>query len=83
MLIELLIFFKVAFIQGLLISSNNLVTSEKFLGSGMNSETFKYDSQKIGKACKISLTTALNNFVNLYPCFTLMIMLLYIMLDLI
>ena len=32
-------------------SSDNLVTSEKFLGSEMKKETSDPDSPKIGKAC--------------------------------
>ena len=43
-------------------SSDNLVTSANFLGSGIKYETSDPDSTKIGKACEISLRKALNNF---------------------
>ena len=52
-----LIYFLVAFSQGFFMSSDNLVNSEKFVGSGMKWETSEPDSTKSGKPCKISFTT--------------------------
>ena len=49
--------------------SDDLVTSAKFLGSGMNSETSDPDYLKIGNAFKISLTTALSTLCKSLPMF--------------
>ena len=68
-MIKLLIYFRAAFIQGFLMLSDNLVTSERFLGSEMNPETSEPDSPKIGNAWKISLTTALNTLCKCLPIF--------------
>ena len=48
--------------------SDNFVTSEKFLGSGMKWETSEPDSPKGVNYCKISFTTVLNT---LYKTFTI------------
>ena len=40
--------------------SDNLVTSERFLGSEMNPETSEPDSPRVGKSYKISFTKVLN-----------------------
>ena len=50
-------------------SSNNLGTSEYFLGFGMKGETYEPDSPKISNACEISLITALNNLCKPLPIF--------------
>ena len=51
-------------------SYDNLVTSAKFLGSGMKSEISEPDSPKIGKTCEISLMTALNTLCKPLPMFS-------------
>ena len=83
MLIKLVIYFRVAFIQGFLMYYDNLITSAKFLGYGMKTEPSDPDSPKIGKAYDISLTTALNNLCKNLPMFALIITILSIPLNLI
>ena len=68
-MIILLISSRVAFIQGFFIYYDNLVTSTKFIGYGIKQETSDSDSTKIGKAYKISLTTALNTLCETLPMF--------------
>ena len=50
-------------------SSDNMVTFEKFLGSGMKQETSDHDSPKIGNAYERSSTAALNNLCKPLPVF--------------
>ena len=50
-------------------SSDNFVTSEKFLGSGMKWETSEPDSPKGGKSCEISFIIVFNNFFKPLPVF--------------
>ena len=47
-LIKFLISFKVAFNQAFLTSDGNLVTYEKFLGSGVKCDTYDPDYPKVG-----------------------------------
>ena len=54
LLSKLLISFRVAFIQGFFMWSENFATSEKFLGSGMKWEISEPDSYKGVKSCDIS-----------------------------
>ena len=51
-------------------SYENLITSAKFLGSGIKWETPDPDSPKIGKTCKISLPTALYTLCKPLPMFS-------------
>ena len=69
LLIKLSIYFRVTFRQGFFMSSDNFVTSEKFLGSGMKWETSEPDSPKGGNSCKISFTTVLNTLCKPLPMF--------------
>ena len=48
---------------------DNMVTHSKFIGYGMKKETPAIDSPNIDKACKISLTTALNTLCGTLPMF--------------
>ena len=50
-------------------SSADLVTYAKFLGSEMKEETSDPDSLKTCNACEILLTTALNTFFRPLPLF--------------
>ena len=50
-------------------SSENFVTSAKFLGSGMKWENSEPDSPKGGKYCEISFTTVLNTLCKTLPMF--------------
>ena len=50
-------------------SSDNLVTSAKFLGYGIKWETSEPDSPEGGKFCKISFTTVLNTLCETLPIF--------------
>ena len=58
LLIMFLVYFWVTFSRGLFMSSDNLVTSAKFLGSGMKWENSEPGFTK-GKSCEISSTTVL------------------------
>ena len=60
LLIKFFISFKVSFNQAFLTSSGNLVTSEKFLGSGIKCDTYEPDYPKVGYALFGSFTTDLN-----------------------
>ena len=66
-----LISFKVSFNQTFLASADNLVTSAKFLGSGMMCATYDPDYTKLGNALLSSFTTAANllceHFSILFP----------------
>ena len=68
-LIKFLISCLFVFSQGLFISSENFVTSEKFLGSGMKWENSEPDSPKGGKSCEIYFTTFLNTLCEPLPMF--------------
>ena len=48
-------------------SSDNFVTSAKFLGSGMKWETYEPDSPKGVISCEISFTTVLNTLCKPFP----------------
>ena len=48
-------------------SSDNFVTSEKFLGSGMKWETSEPDSPKAINLCEMSFTIVLNTLCNPFP----------------
>ena len=50
-------------------SSDNFVTSVKFLVSGMKWETSETDPPKGGKSCEISFTTVLNTLCKPLPVF--------------
>ena len=52
---------------------DNFVTSAKFLGSGMKSDTLEPDSPKLVNSCKISNTIVLNTLCKPFPilCVTL------------
>ena len=52
---------KVVFNQSFLTSAVNLVTSEKFLGSGMEWDTSEKDSPKVGNDLSNSFATDLHN----------------------
>ena len=52
-------------------SSDNFVTSEKFLGYGMKWETSEPDSPKVGNSCGIFFTTVLNTLFKPLPMFRL------------
>ena len=69
LLIKLPIPSRVSFSQGLFMSYENLVTSEKLLGSVMNWETSEPDSSKGGNYCEISFTTFLNTLCKPLPIF--------------
>ena len=66
LLIRYLISFCVAFGQGLFMSSDNFVTSEKVLGYRMKWETSEPYSPK-SKPCEIFLQRSKTHCVNLYP----------------
>ena len=68
-LIRSLISLRVAFSQGLFMSSDNLVDSEKFLGYGMKWEIYEPDSPKCGQYCEISFATVLNTLCKPLPIF--------------
>ena len=68
-LVRFLISFCVAFSQVLFMSSENMVTSEKFLGSGMKWETSEPDLPKVGKSCEISFAAVLNTLCKYLPFF--------------
>ena len=66
----LMIFFiysRVAFSQGFLIFSENLVTSAKFLGSGMKWDASEPVSPKLVNYCEISDTIVLNTLYKPFP----------------
>ena len=69
LLIRFFISLRVAFGQGLFMFSDNLVTSEKFLGSGMKWETSEPDSPKVLNSCEIYFTTVLNTLFKPFPVF--------------
>ena len=50
-------------------SSDNIVNSEKFLGSGIKYETSEPDSPKTCKSCEIYFTTDLNTLCKPLPMF--------------
>ena len=50
-------------------SSGNVFTSEKFIGSGMKRETYEPDSSKGGKSCEIYFTIVLNTLCKPLPMF--------------
>ena len=61
MLITFLIYFRFPFNQDFLTSAGNLVTSAKFMVSGMKCDTSDNDSPKVGSELFNSFTPALNN----------------------
>ena len=58
--------------------SENLVTSEKFIGSGMKWEISEPDSPKSGKPCEISFITVLNSLCGPLPMFRVALIILSI-----
>ena len=58
--------------------SDNFVTSETFLGSGMKWESSEPDYFKAVHSCKISFTDVLNTLCKLYPYFKYLLTLLSI-----
>ena len=50
-------------------SSENLVSPAKFLGSGMKWEISETDSPKCGKSCEIYFPTVLNTLCETLPIF--------------
>ena len=66
LLIRFFIFLRVSFSQGFFMFSDNLVTSEKFLGSGMKLENSEPESPKGVNSWEISFTTVLNTLGNLF-----------------
>ena len=69
LLIRFLISLIVSFSQGFFMSSDNFVTSEKFLVSGIKWETYEPDSTKGGKSCEISFTAVVNALCKTLPIF--------------
>ena len=67
LLMRFFISLRVAFSQGFLIFSDNFVTSEKFLGSGMKWETYEPDSPKLVNICEKSFTIVLNTLCKPFP----------------
>ena len=57
----------VDFNQGFLVFSDNFVTSEKFLGSGMKWDTSEPDYPKLVNSCEISFTIVLNTLCKHFP----------------
>ena len=67
LLINVLIFFRVDFNQAFLTSAGNIVSSEKFLGSGIKFDTFETDYTKVVNEIFISFTTDLKNLCKTLP----------------
>ena len=67
LLMRLLISLRVAFNPGFLIFSANLVTSAKFLGSGMKWDTYEPVSPKLVSSCEISDTIVLKILCKPFP----------------
>ena len=65
MLIKFLISIKVAFNQAFLTSAGNMVTSKKFLGSGMKCDTYEPGYPKEGNEYFNSFTKDLKKYANL------------------
>ena len=67
LLVRFFIYLRVAFNQGSLIFSANLVTSAKFLSSGMKWDTYEPDSPKLVNSCEISDRILLNTLCKPFP----------------
>ena len=69
LLIELLIYFSVAFSQGLFLPYDFFFTFAKLIGLGKKWETSEPDTPKCGKSYEISFTTVLNTLCKTVPMF--------------
>ena len=65
--LDFLSLWEFAFSQGFFILSDNFVTSEKFLGSGMKWENSEPDSPKGVNSCEIYVITVLNTLCKPFP----------------